>query len=451
LARGERLLDETDAGGAARGYLLIPRFLGAIERGEASSAAALADEASRIGRACGDLDLMALGVLGQGQAALVAGDLDQGMHLLDEVMVSVMTGEVSPIPAGIVYCAVIEACMDVFDLRRAAAWTDALDAWCGAEADLVPYRGQCLVHRSQVLQAHGAWDDAIAQADLARARLAEPAHPALGLALYQQGELHRLRGEFAEAERAYRAAGEQGREPAPGFALLRLAEGNLAAALAAIRRMLEDIRGRHDRPAVLAAAVDIFVAAEDLGEARDVCGELAALADGAAVTLVGIVADFATGSVRIAEGDPAAGLAPLRRACRGWRAQAMPYETARAQVLLGRACQMMGDDDGAAVELDAARATFTRLGALPDATAIAPPQPAPTSAGRRGPDALSQRELEVLRLVADGRTNREIATTLVISEHTVARHVQNMFTKLGVSSRAAATAHAYERGLLTRT
>ena len=448
LARGERLLDQAGADHAAHGYLLMPRFLDALGRGEIPSAAALADEATSIARGCGDLDLLALGVLGQGQAAVAAGDVDRGMSLLDEVMVSVMTGEVSPIPSGIVYCAVIEACMDVFDLRRAAAWTDALEGWCGADSDLVPYRGQCLVHRSQVLQAHGEWDDAMVEVDLARARLAEPAQPALGLAWYQQGELHRLRGAFAEAERAYRAAGELGREPAPGFALLRLAEGNVTAALAAIRRMLVDSRHRHDRPAVLAAAVEILLAGDDLAAARSACDELTGIAEGTAATLLRIVADFATGSVRVAEGDPAAALAPLRRACQGWRAQAMPYETARAQVLLGRACQLMDDVDGAAVELDAARATFERLGARPDATAVAATT-SPAQLGHR--DVLSERELEVLRLVAAGSTNREIAARLTISEHTVARHVQNMFAKLGVSSRAAATACAYERGLLTRT
>ena len=242
-------------------------FLEQLEGGTLTTASDLADRIVDIARRCGDRDLLALGMLGRGQVSLALGEVRRGVRLLDEVMVSVTTGEVTPIPAGIVYCAVIEACVDVFDLRRATEWTEALRAWCSSEPDLVPYRGQCLVHRSQVLQAHGDWPAAIAEAELARARLSDPFHPALGVARYQQGELHRLRGEFAAAARAYHDAGELGRNPAPGVALLRLAEGDVAAACVAIERMLAGNDPR-TRLAVLAAAVDVHLAAGDVEQAR---------------------------------------------------------------------------------------------------------------------------------------------------------------------------------------
>jgi ATP/maltotriose-dependent transcriptional regulator MalT len=446
LARAERLVEQAGRDCAGRGFLLVPLFLQALGDGEHTRAVALAEETVALAQRFDDKDLLALGMLGRGQASLALGETGRGTTLLDEVMVSVTTAEVSPVTAGIVYCAVIEAYMDVCDLRRAAEWTEALHDWCTAQPDLVPYRGQCLVHRSQVLQAQGAWAEAAIEAERARQRLSDPVHPALGLAFYQQGELHRLRGELAAAERAYRAASRQGREPVPGFALVRLAQGKVEGAVAAVRRMVEESHGRLARPPVLAAAVEILLAAGEIEAARRAGDELAASADAVAAPLLRAVADYATGSVLLAEGALPAALASLRRACTGWRELEMPYEVARARVQIALACRALGDHDGAALELDAARVTFERLGARPDLARVAelagspgPPRPAP----------LTDRECEVLRLVASGRTNREIASALVISEHTVARHLQNMFVKLGLSSRAAATAYAYEHGLVS--
>ena len=242
LARGERLVASAAEPSVARGLLMVPRTLGELEGGDLVAAAAGASAIVELGDQTGDRDVSAFGILLSGQVALMQGQVAAGMQHLDEVMVLVSTGEVSPIAAGIAYCAVIEACMIVYDLRRAAEWTEVLDEWCSAQPDLVPYRGQCLVHRSEVLQAHGSWDDARATIASAEARLSEPAHPALGLALHQSGDLHRLRGELALAEQAYRAASRHGEEPVPGLALLRLAEGNVAAARAAITRMLVEPR-----------------------------------------------------------------------------------------------------------------------------------------------------------------------------------------------------------------
>jgi ATP/maltotriose-dependent transcriptional regulator MalT len=444
FARAERLVDEADQDSVARGFLLIPRSLQALATGDAVTAYALDSEIVDIAVRCGDRDLLAFGLLGSGQSSLALGETGRAMKLLDEVMVSVTSGEVSPIPAGIAYCAVIEACMDVFDLRRAAEWTEALHGWCASQPDLVPYRGQCLVHRSQVLQAHGAWAEAVSEVERACLRLSDPVHPALGQALYQQGELHRVRGEYAEAERAYRAASQQGREPAPGLALLRAAEGNVDAAVAATRRMVEESRGQLSQPTMLAAAVEVLLTGADVEAAQAACDELAKIADAVAAPLLRAIADYAIGSVLLAEGDVAAALGALRRACTVWRELEMPFDAARARVQIALGCRALGDHDAADLELDAARAVFERLDAKPNLAYVmqlagsAPPHPA----------NLTNRECEVLRLVAAGNTNREIASDLVISAHTVARHLQNIFTKLGVSSRAAATAYAYTHGLV---
>jgi tetratricopeptide (TPR) repeat protein len=217
LSRAERAAADRDC--AARGFLLVPVCLEALVGGDLRQAAAVATDMVTAARRFDDADLLAFGLLGQGQAAIAAGDTARGLRLLDEVMLGVAGGDVSPIPTGIVYCAVIESCMEAFDLRRAAEWTEALHAWCADQPDLIPYRGQCLVHRSQILQAHGAWDEAAAEAQRACLHLSDPVHPALGLADYQQGELHRLRGEFADAERLPgRAAVRQGARARAGAA-----------------------------------------------------------------------------------------------------------------------------------------------------------------------------------------------------------------------------------------
>jgi DNA-binding NarL/FixJ family response regulator len=444
-ARGERLVEEAEPTCPARGYLLVVAFLDALEGGDLATAHERAGEIVDLGRRSGDRDLLALGVLASGQSSLAVGEIGRGIKLLDEVMVSVTAGEVSPIPAGIIYCAVIEACVDAFDLRRAAEWTEALHDWSTSEPDLVPYRGQCLVHRSEVLQAHGDWPAALAEAERASARLADPFHPALGVARYQQGELHRLRGELAAAGREYHAAAELGRDPAPGVALLRLAEGDVEAAVVAIRRMLSEGDPRR-RPAVLAAAVEVHLAAGDVEAARAASDELATFADLVDAPLLHAISDGAAGAVLLAEGDTRGALVTLRRAAAGWRTLGMPYDAARARVRVALACQGLGDHDAAEVELAAARATFEQLGARLDVEwleSLAREEPAEASAA-----PLTERELDVLRLLATGRTNREIAAALTISVHTVGRHVQNIFVKLDLSTRSAATAYAYEHHLL---
>lgn len=441
FARTETIVGDAEIECAATGYLLIPELLGALADGDAAGARDLAVRAVELGRHFDDADLRAFGALGHGRALIALGDAAAGIARLDEVMVSVTSGEVGPITSGIVYCAVILECMALLDLPRAAEWTGALTAWCDAQPDLVPFRGQCLVHRTQLQVASGDWPNAMTAAEAACRRLTDPPHPALGLAYYQKAELYRLVGAFDKAEGAYRQASRYGQDPVPGLALLDLARGDADAAATTIRRAVTEGHS----PALLAAAVDILRAAGDVAGARAAADALATLASTAPSPVLAATASQAFGAVLIAEGDLVAGMAELRAATRAWQALRMPYEAARTAVLLGLALAAIGDRAAADIELDNARAIFTELGARPDLDRLAAllGPPVPHHAG------LSAREGEVLALLAAGKTNREIAAALYLSPHTVGRHIGNIFAKLGVTSRAAATAHAYEHGLLS--
>lgn len=447
--RGRRVVADSGVACAAHGYLLVPAAMEALATGDAARCGELYQEVLETAERFDDPDLLAIGRLGRAEAAIGRGDVETGLTLLDEVMVSATTGEVSTLTAGILYCATVDACMQAFDLRRAAEWTEALTQWCDRQTDLVPFRGECLVHRSQILQAHGEWQKALAEATSAEELLMRSLHPAAGVACYQRGELHRVQGDHDAAEQAYRQASQHGREPAPGLALLRMAEGRVDAAVAAIERLLDEAKDPPARFALLPAAVEIRLAASDLDGARAASGELEQVAARGCPPFVDAVVAHCSGVVLLARADPAAALSALRRACRTWRELGVPYECARSQEQAGLACRALGDRDAGDIELDAARAVFDRLGALTDAARVAghledphPGGPAPA------PTPLSERECEVLRFVAAGQTNRAIGTQLLISEHTVARHVQNIFTKLGVSSRAAATAYAYEHDIV---
>ena len=443
LARAARMLDETYRECVERGYLLVPAALRTMMEGDPAGAHALFEQAAALAARFEDPDLTVLSGLGRGQTLIFLGETVRGMALLDEAMVAVTASPVSPIVVGIAYCAVIDACHGIFDVRRAREWTDALHRWCESQPDLVSFRGQCLVHRAEILRLHGDWNEAEGEAERAHRLLST--HGPVGAPFYQLGELHRLRGDFVRAETAYRQASQSGHDPMPGLAQLRLAQGQADAAATSIRRGVDEAPDPMTRCRVLPAFVEITLATGDLPAARQGADELAAIAGQMDAPLLRALSEQALGAVLLADGDPRAALAPLRRARTAWLELEAPYEGARVRVLIGRAWQALGDGDAAELELDAARTTFEQLGATPDLVHVAELSRTDTGAGGPG---LTGREVEVLRLVAAGKTNRAIGVELFISEKTVARHVSNIFTKLALSSRSAATAYAYEHDLV---
>ena len=446
LGRAQRLVEREERDCVEQGYLLFPAMFQQEAAGDYDAAAAIAGEAAAIGERFRDADLFALAASSQGIFLVKQGKVAAGLGLLDEAMVAVTAGELSPIVSGLVYCGVIVGCQDAYELRRAQEWTAALARWCDAQPDMVTFTGTCLVHRAEILQLHGDWGDALEEAREAGERCLRAKNVrAAAEALYRQGELLRLRRELAAAEEAYREASRRGFEPQPGFALLRLAQGKNATAAAAIRRALVETAERPQRARLLSACVEILLAVDDADGAREAWRELTGIAADYESAMLDAMASYADGALSLAEGDAGAALVALRRAWRIWDDVEAPYEAARARVLIGLACHALGDEDSASLELESARLAFVELGAATDLARLES-----LAGGRRSAEThgLTPRELEVLRLVAAGRSNREIASLLVISQHTVARHVQNILGKLRVSSRTAASAFAYEHGLI---
>lgn len=441
LARAQRLVHGEGEPEGAEGFLLIPVGLGSLYSGDVDGALRAFDQLADFAHGFGDRDILCLAQLGQGQARIMAGRVDDGMTLLDEAMVAVTAGEISPLPAGIVYCAVIGTCHLAYDLGRAHEWTAALDQWCAAQPDMIPFSAQCQAHRAALYRLHGAWSEAYGAALIAEERYGRGDRDAAYGAFYQKGEIERLRGDFTEAEASYRRAGETGFEPQPGLALVSLARGHGDVALALIRGAVEGA-DPGTRRRLLPALVTIELAAGSVAAARRAADELRAVSADSRMPMLKASAGQANAAVLLEEGDALDALGEARRASALWRNLDVPFELAQCRALIARAHRMLDDDTSAEVEFQAARAMFTELGATPSVEEL--------DALRRQPGTfpLTAREVEVLRLVATGLTNKAIAAELYLSEKTVARHLSNIFSKLDLSSRAGATAYAYRHQLV---
>lgn len=446
MLRAQRCIEASGEDCVTRGYLLLPAFHAAMGAGRFDRALEHSAEAIRIGEAFGDASLAAFARALRGVALIRLQRPEAGIALLDEAMLAATSGELSPVMTGLVYCMVIATCCRIYAMDRAREWTVALGAWCEAQPQLIPFSGVCMVHRAEIMQLRGAWSEAIHEANNAFLHLQKTQdRKATGAARYQEGEIHRLRGNYEEAERCYVEASRLGEETMPGLALVRLAQGQSEQAEAAIRRALGAAAEPLDRIRFLPAYVEIMLATGNVEAAAAGCDELEEAAATYATEILEALADDARGAVKLARGDAFGALGHLRKAAQSWYRVEAPYLAARVRTRIARACLALGDGDGATLEAATAREAFSELGALPDLAILDRMAAARPAASRNG---LSRRESEVLRLLAEGRTNRDIARQLGLSPRTIDRHVGNIFNKLGVSSRAAATAMAYRKNIL---
>lgn len=442
LGRAKRLLQD-EPEGAVHAHLFLAQARNARAEGNVDRELERARRAGELGRRLADPDVVALAQYVEGRLLVKQGKVSDGMALLDEAMLAAAQGELRPFTTGQIYCNVIAACQELGDLRRAGEWTQALKRWCETHPTSV-FPGLCRVHRAEVMHLKGEWTEAEDEARQACDELLEMMPAFAAEAFYEIGEVRRRVGDLAGAEEAFRMASQLGREPQPGLALVRLAQGNADVAAAAVNRALAEQSNRLARSKLLPVQVEIEIAAGDLAAADQAADELDQIAGEFGGPALEAAAASARGLLELARDDATAALRTLRRAWQLWQALDCPFEAASARRLLGLACRDAGDEEGAELAIGAAQAEFERLGAgleaartielLGDGTGL--------------PAGLTEREAQVLRLVAAGKSNREIADELYLSVKTVARHLSNIFCKLGVSSRTAATAFAYERGIV---
>lgn len=439
-ARAQRLLaDEPES--AEHGYPLFLEIAGLMDS-DIDAALAGAHRMQDLGKRFGDETLIALGVLFEGRIRIKQARVPEGLALLDEAMVAALSDQLKPMWTGAIYCGLLDCCHELADVQRAREWTDATTKWCSPLPVASLYPGICRVHRAELIHLSGDHEQAEAEALAAIRDMADIDVFVVADGFYEIGEIRRRRGDLAGAEEAYDKAHAIGRDPQPGMALLRCAQGNTAAALSSIATTLGATgQSPLGRAPLLGAQVDIALAAGNIELARASVDELTATANLFGSSGLKALSHRWEGAVALAEGEAVKALAALRQANASWQELEAPYEQGRTRQLLARAYEALDDVDAARRETAAANAIFERIGMQPPGTE------APASASPVTP--LSPRELEVLRLVATGQTNREIAEGLFLSEKTVARHIANIFTKLDLNTRAAATAYAFANGLAT--
>ena len=442
VGRAHRLLEGSDES-AGHAYLLAQdAYRQVVVEGDYVAGRDQAARAVTLARRTGEADVVPLALNVQGRALLRLGQIREGMAFLDEAMMEVVGGSITAPAAGVVYCSVIGACDEAFDFRRAQEWTRALSSWCDEQSGMITFTAECLVRRAAIKQFKGEWQEALAEAELACQRMVIADTYAAGMGWYRLGELHRVQGDLDAADQAYRKSVEFGDDPQPGLGLLRLAQGKGRAGVTAIQRALDETTEAWKRARLLPAIVDTALATGQVPIARTAADELGAIASDVDMPLLSAIANQAQGAVILSEGDARKALTLLREAQRTWRDLGAPYEEARTRVLMASCCRSIGDEDTANLELEAARKVFAALGAAVDLREI---DGLTTAAPTHG---LTSRELEVMTLLAAGHTNQEIATELFLAVKTIDRHVSNILTKLGVSSRTAATAYAFKHGLV---
>jgi DNA-binding CsgD family transcriptional regulator len=412
--------------------------------GDLDAAASLAGRGIELGRRlrCADLEAEALQALGR--VRIDEGLPADGLALLDEAMLFVLDGRLSPYSTGKVYCSLISACEELSDHGRAAEWTAATARWAERHPFAV-FPGLCRVHHATALQWRGHWAEAEREATRACEELSNINLPNAAAAWAEIGDIRRRLGDLDGAATAFVNADRLCAQPRAGLALLRLAQGSLDVATSIVTDALEGAGwNRLARAKVLPARAQIAIAAGDLDTARAAADELDVIADDFSSAGLRAAATSVRGRVQLAQGDPAA-CATLRSAVARWSDLGVPYECATARTLLGQACREGDDTAGAASAFDGARQLFDDLGVRLEARSsesLAGPLPLPAG--------LTEREAEVLRLVAAGHTNKEVAAALFLSDKTIARHLSNIFTKAGVSTRSAATAFAFEHDMIDR-